>query len=354
MRRTALFAALLLVVNAGCSRRENAPQTATPEELREGEEASEGALDTRPVVLFDGRTILARHELDARLHTLVTRYEETPGQRRSNAAWRDTRRQQLIDRAIHRELLRAFIQTHATLPTSEETLETLRAENPHVFGNDDIFERFLRARDIDRAEYLEQEGFEIALHKILLSRGLSPPSEDEVQTYYRSQRDRLRAGERILVSTITLRLPADAPPSLVESRRAQLEAARRQLEGGHVAFEDVARDIGQGIENEQGGDLGWIQRGSDRMLVVNNVEDQLFALPPNSYAPAVRTLAGVQLFWVRDHRPAGIRPLDEVRESMEQPLYNQRKRALREQLLEELRTNALIEVDRQAAGFELE
>lgn len=339
----------------GCK---NAPNSTDVPHAEEAQllvaEAEECPLDARPAVEIDGRTILTSGELNQRLELLTTRYKDTPGTPMITPAWLDARRDTLIAAAIENHLLQMYLQENGIpLPSKAETLERLIAFNPLIFDNKEIFERYLVSRSISRDDYLSKRQREFALADQLEELGRLEISDEELDQYYRTQRDRLRARERILVSTITLLLPADASPELVEQRRLQLEDLRENILSETITFEEACTQRSQGVERAQSGDLGWVQRGEEPTWIAANIERTLFQTDVDTITPPIRTIAGIQLFWVRDKRRAGVRAIDEVRDSMEQPLRSRRLRALRRDIINELRERHDVVEHEEVIGYEL-
>lgn len=332
------------------------PQTVTPDEALEEQAtlaAEENAQDLTPIVILDGATILHRGALEDRLDSLSHRFESTSGRSAVSAQWRDERRRYLINTAVDDALLRAFVMEHYTLPTNDETLAHLRASNPNVFGNDEIFDRYLAGRHITRADYLASEAVEIALQEAYRQRGMTEPTDDELQDFFSGQQERMRAKERILLSSITL--PIDDPNTERQiARHTQtLRRAREEILASRATFAEVSERIGAGPERARQGNLGWIQRGEDRLLRLARIEDTLFSAPAGTISEPVLTSGGVQIYWVRDRRPAGTRQLDEVREALSQPLMHRKRREFRQALLRELRENALIEINAHEVRWEI-
>jgi peptidyl-prolyl cis-trans isomerase C len=82
--------------------------------------------------------------------------------------------------------------------------------------------------------------------------------------------------------------------------RANCEAAMSRLQAGE-AFEDVAADVSVDTSSaEQGGDLGWVGRGS---LVSQQVEEAVFSLQPGERSGIVETDFGFHIIEVLERDP---------------------------------------------------
>lgn len=352
--QTPVVAFLSATVLFACKTAPTTPEAAPQEQVAADPDSSRQQLaDKEPVVTIDGEVILTRGELNAQLTRIRGRYEATPGSHPITPQWLDQRRSGIIADTVEGFLLDSYIQKEGIpMPNTDEVLEALRAFNPHIFANDEIFERYLLARHLNRADFLERERREMAIQAKLKADGALTVTDEEIERYYRSQRERLRAKERVLLSTITYRLPKDAPAAVVQHRLEQLATHRQDILEARVSFEEVARAQSQGIEAAQGGDLGWLQRGDDPALIAAKAEAVIFQTPVDSITQPLRTLSGVQIFWVRDRRRAGVRALDEVHESMRQPLLSQRQRAHRRALIHALRLeHSVVEYD-DVIGYE--
>jgi len=87
---------------------------------------------------------------------------------------------------------------------------------------------------------------------------------------------------------------------------------RRELDAG-ADFAELARAHSEDVFAEDGGSMGWIERG----LLQESLEDAAFALQPGETTAILETSIGLHLMRVDERREEGQRTLDEVRSEIE-------------------------------------
>ena len=128
-----------------------------------------------------------------------------------------------------------------------------------------------------------------------------PPSEAAVSRMYRENRERFAVPESVWVSHIVKNFDGENRAE----QRERVERLRERLVAGED-FETLAS--AESDCPEDGGDLGWIARG----MMVEEFEDVVFAATPGVLTDVFETRFGAHVALVRERRPAGIPPFDEV------------------------------------------
>lgn len=118
----------------------------------------------------------------------------------------------------------------------------------------------------------------------------------------------------------------------VDEARRELEQAKERIEAGED-FGAVASEISEDPgTREAGGELGFFGRGE----MIGAFEDAAFGASPGEIVGPVETDFGVHLIQVEEHREAGHRPFEEVRDSIESRLVGERAEALAKQKAEQI------------------
>ncbi|MDE1893576.1 MAG: peptidylprolyl isomerase [Xanthomonadaceae bacterium] len=120
----------------------------------------------------------------------------------------------------------------------------------------------LRLGLADAVRPLGQETPEEASIRLLLERETEDrlPSEDDCRRYYAQNRERFRAPDRISVRHILLAAATDDVAGRIRAR-AEGERLIGELKHNPVLFADFAMRHSDCPSKEQGGALGWLQRG---------------------------------------------------------------------------------------------
>ena len=145
------------------------------------------------------------------------------------------------------------------------------------------------------------------------------PQEDIV-AYYETNPDQFSRQEEVQVRHILFKVPAHADTkheAEIRARAADVLAALR--DGGDFAA--LAKEHSEDEATAaQGGDLGHFPRGQ----MVPAFEAVAFTLPVGQISDLVRTDFGFHILRVEDKREAGVKTLDEVKESIRTTLRQQK------------------------------
>jgi parvulin-like peptidyl-prolyl isomerase len=120
---------------------------------------------------------------------------------------------------------------------------------------------------------------------------------------------------------------------------AAIRAVQAQLNGDN--FADLANEHSDCKGN--GGDLGYFPRGQ----MVDEFDEVVFAMQPGQTSDIFRTPFGFHIARLIDRRPAGLRPLPELKDDIEELLYRQKLRRAVDDLLDRLRAKADVQNVRQ-------
>ena len=165
------------------------------------------------------------------------------------------------------------------------------------------------------------------------------PAEKAIAAYYKKHRDEFRTPEMLWAKHVVRNV--DEQHSEDEARAA-IEQALAELRNGST-FEDVADRYSDCAG--RGGDLGWFPRGE----MVEEFEDAVFPLGVGAMTPVFRTVFGFHIAKVYGRKPAGIRPLPDVREQIAGALISAEQRQAIERYLDRLREAADIRQARASA-----
>jgi peptidyl-prolyl cis-trans isomerase D len=232
---------------------------------------------------------------------------------------------------------------YVVFPSSEETYSTSISDRE--------IESFYRAHP-DR--YLRGEGRRIRyllVDRQAVASKIAVP-DAEVEAYYRANEASMHRPEQRRARHILFRIPPGASEGDRMSIRNLAESVRKRLEAGED-FATLARAMSQDPASaEQGGDLGWFGRGQ----MVPAFEKAAFETPVGKLAPVVESEFGVHVVQVTGSRPAGVIPLEEVREQIRRQLQVQRSQQAVQAEAERLRQRMgkPSDLDSVAAGEGLE
>lgn len=277
-------------------------------------------------------------------------------QERAGLEWRraeDMRPGEVRDAARARALQLAFDQIVAERLFAAAAKELgVEAGDAQVDAAIDDIKRKNRLDDerFDRA--LEEQGFDRESFRRSLKRDLETmqilnikvktrvkATDQDVQNYYQSHQKEFYGPDRVRARHIFLPLPQGS--SAADDGAARMRGAEvlRRLAAGED-FAAVAREVSRGPSAADGGDLGFLKRGS----IQAELEQAAFSLEPGQVSGLVKTRSGYHILKVEERRGGGAQPLDEVREIIRDRLVSEQVETYRTQYIAELRKEAVIEV----------
>lgn len=167
--------------------------------------------------------------------------------------------------------------------------------------------------------------------RVLLEREIEDrvPSEDDCRRYYAQNRERFRAPDRIRVRHILLGAPADDVTGRIHAN-TKGERLIGELKAAPGLFADFAMRYSDCPSKEQGGELGWLQRGQ----TTPEFDRQIFRLRVGIAAFPVESRWGYHVVSVDELQPGEALEFNEVHTQISDYLELQvRQRELQHYLL---------------------
>ena len=175
-----------------------------------------------------------------------------------------------------------------------------------------------------------------------VGRTLRLTAKDE-QAYYDQHKQEYEQPEQVRLSEILVPTPENATDAEIAQAQAKAAEVAAKLKAGG-SFEELAKQYSGGQTADKGGDLGEFKRGA----LAKVLEDQTFSLKPGESTAPIRTRQGYVVLKVTEHVPAGIPPLKDVDEQVQEAIYRDAIQPALRTYLTDLREKAYIDV---APGF---
>jgi peptidyl-prolyl cis-trans isomerase SurA len=182
----------------------------------------------------------------------------------------------------------------------------------------------------------EFEAFNVLRYRV---RSRVKISDEDLKNYYQAHRSEFAGEEQLHVRHIFLPLPENASAAETAKVRAAGEKVVQRVATGED-FAQIAREVSKGPGAEDGGDLGWLSRGT----IQKSLEDVAFALKDGEVSGLVRAGPGFHVFKVEGRRTSGGKTFEEARAEIQDRLMNEQAETYRQQYLAELRRDAVIEL----------
>ena len=301
--------------------------------------APQGRVLDRVAATVNGE-VVTRMELEERAGPELRRADAQPA-----GAARDRARARALKAAFDAVTAERLFQgqvaalgVEITEPEIDAVIEDVKRRNNL---DDARLEEALRAQGLDRASYRKAVKRDLESMRLvqLKIRNKVKVTDEDVKNYWQTHPQEFRAGEELRVRHIFLALSQGAGAAEVARVQALAEKALARLKAGED-FGKVAREISQGPSAPDGGELGWLRRGT----VQPDLEKVAFGLQAGQISGPVRTRPGIQILQVEERRGGGVRPLEEVKEEVRDRLVNEQGDSYRTQYIAELRKDAIVEV----------
>ena len=162
-------------------------------------------------------------------------------------------------------------------------------------------------------------------------------------TFYAAHAADFTVPEQVHLSEILIPTPENPTDAQLAEAQAKADAVSEKLKGG-AKFTELAKTSSGGPTAAAGGDLGDFKRGA----LGDVLEKATFSLPAGANTDPIRTRQGFVILHVDSHQAAGVPPLADVEEKVQEAMYfDQLQPALRAYLTK-AREDAYMEV---APGF---
>ena len=148
-------------------------------------------------------------------------------------------------------------------------------------------------------------------------------SDEDVERYYKLNSSKYRSNDRARIRHILLSLPENAPPEQVKNVMAKAKELFQRINSGED-FAALAREHSQGAGHADGGDIGWVNRGS----LIPSIEEVAFEkLSVGRVSEPFRTSMGVHIVKLEARDAGTPMPLSSVAPRIKEELL---KKALEE------------------------
>ncbi len=263
------------------------------------------------------------------------------------------------------DLLRDLIDQQLLLQKGEELgisadtevvkrLDELRKQM-HAESMEDL-EKAAQAQGVSWEEFKQNMKNSIITQHVISQEvgGHITVSQQEIQQYYDQHKADLERPEQVRMSEIlisTQKTPAvktekgqevlpEAPsPEVVAAANAKADKVYELLKKGGN-FEELAKQYSDGPTAAAGGDLEYFKRGT----LSKDLEERVFAMNAGGYTEPVRTNQGWVILKITEHQTAGVPPLKEVENRIQEQIYMTKMQPALREYLTKLREDAYIDI----------
>lgn len=182
---------------------------------------------------------------------------------------------------------------------------------------------------------------DVLVDAYLASRGIDAIKvpEADLRAYYEKNKAGFKKPETIVVRHILVKVDKGASPETQAQARKKIEGIRDRI-GAGADFAVLASESSDCASAATGGDLGEIQRG----FMPSEFDQVAFSLKPCETSGIVKTRHGFHIIRVMERHPETVRTFEEMRDFIEQYLAKDYQRRKVEEIVEELKRAATIDI----------
>ncbi|MCU0230169.1 MAG: peptidyl-prolyl cis-trans isomerase, partial [Acidobacteria bacterium] len=174
-------------------------------------------------------------------------------------------------------------------------------------------------------------------------------TDAEIQAYYDQNKDAFSRPEERRARHVLVKVDAAADQATLDAAKSKIEMVAAQARSG-ADFGRLAADYSDDPGSKaQGGDLGFFPRGR----MVPEFDAAVFSMAPGAISDPIRTSFGYHVIKVEEVRPAGQRPLAEVKEQIRGQLRFPRLREEASKLAKELHAKVKAGTELRKAAEEM-
>jgi peptidyl-prolyl cis-trans isomerase SurA len=174
-------------------------------------------------------------------------------------------------------------------------------------------------------------------------------SDEEIGAYYDKNRQDYEGKEAVRLRLIFLALPAKTDSKIKANIKADMKAKakikadaeqlrRRALAGEQ--FEMLAAKHSQGPGAAQGGDIGFVEKGT----IIAAVDTVAFKLPLGQVSEVIESELGFHIIKAVDKKGAGLKPIAVVREEIKAKIEDEKLEKKYEEWITSIRAKSFIEI----------
>jgi peptidyl-prolyl cis-trans isomerase SurA len=164
-------------------------------------------------------------------------------------------------------------------------------------------------------------------------------SDEEIGEYYNKNRQDYEGKETVRIKQLLLLLPPNTNETIKAKMKNQaLQLHKRVMDGESLDLLIVK--YSQGPAAAQGGDVGFIERGT----IIPEVEAAAFKLPVGQVSAVIESSVGFHIIQVLDKKGAGLKPIAAVREEIKTKIEDEKLENKFDEWIASVRAKSHIEI----------
>jgi peptidyl-prolyl cis-trans isomerase SurA len=142
-------------------------------------------------------------------------------------------------------------------------------------------------------------------------------TNEDIERYYKANEKKYRTEDRARIRHILLPLPDNPSPEAVQAAQAKAADLYRRIRAGED-FGQLAREFSEGAGRAEGGEIGWVKRGT----LIGGIEEVAFdKLSVGQVSEPFRTSMGIHIVQLEARDTGSPLPLSTVAAQIKEELY---------------------------------
>jgi peptidyl-prolyl cis-trans isomerase SurA len=293
-------------------------------------------------------------EIVARVNNQIitrTEYEHEQQQLRDEAQQQDAAHAKEIAEQGQKDVLRGLIDRQLLLEKGKDLgitadtelikrLDEMRKQMK-LESMDDL-EKAAESQGVSFEDFKQNMRTEIITQQVIQREvgGHINVTKEEQQKFYDEHKPDLERPEQVKLSEILVSTEqAGDDQEKITAAKTKADDLLKQIKAGG-SFDDIAKKESQGPSAAQGGDLGYFKRGT----LAKQLEDLTFGMQKDQVSDVIRTKQGFVILKVTEHQAAGVPPMSEIENKVQEAVYMQKLQPALRDYLKKLREDAFIDI----------
>jgi peptidyl-prolyl cis-trans isomerase C len=239
---------------------------------------------------------------------------------------------------VNAELLKQESIRKKIVP-APEAVDTELKKMKSQFPDEETFKSEIGKQGLTLEEVRKNVSTQLALREMLKTEieDKIKISDEDINKFYTANPDYFKTGESVKASHILIKSEEGDDEAKVAEAKKKIEEILAKVKGG-ADFAKTAEENSEGPSAPNGGDLGFFSSGQ----MVKPFEDAAFRLKKGDVSDIVKTRFGFHIIKVIDKKEAGMTPLKDVRDKIEQYLLKMAGNEMLNEYLTKLRGSSTI------------
>ena len=229
-------------------------------------------------------------------------------------------RNEILENLINLELLFQESRNNE-IKVEKEAVDSQMKLLKQKFSNDTEFKNFLSELNLSESAFKLKIKKGIAIQKLIETQIADKIkiSDKESKVFYDTNPDLFKQPEQIKASHILIKVEPGADEMKKSEAKEKIKNIQQKLNKGED-FATLAKEFSEGPSKNNGGDLGYFQRGQ----MVKSFEDAAFALKTEEVSDIVETQFGYHIIKVVDKKPEKTIAYENVKKDLTQHLKQEK------------------------------